>query len=72
MTDSNSELATEIKRLVKVFAYAQIKDEKTERQARFLKAVGLTTGETADLLGKSQRVVQLALAKAKKEEALSE
>ena len=70
---SKSDKSDQMKNLVKVFAYAQIKDEKkTERKARFLKAVGLGSSEIADLLGITPRAVRLALAKSKKDQKTDE
>ena len=64
---SDADVAKQLRNLVKVFAYAQIKDEaKTDRKARFLKSFGLTEQEIADLLGITQPAVNLALSKEKK------
>jgi len=65
--DKSDGLAEAVRNLVKVFAYAQIKDEtKTERKARFLKVFGLKEQEIADLLGITQPAVNMALSKDKK------
>jgi len=70
MTDSNWEMAEQVKKLVLVLAYAQIKDWKDkagkqdiERQARFLKVINekLSEQEIADLIGSSQPTVHRAL-----------
>jgi orotate phosphoribosyltransferase-like protein len=73
MSKSNSDIAEQLKNLVKVFAYAQIKDEKgTDRKARFLKTFGLTEQEIADLLGVTQPAVNIALSKSKKKKKTPE
>ena len=65
--DKSDALAEAVRNLVKVFAYAQIRDESTtERKARFLKVFGLTEQEIADLLGITQPAVNMALSKDKK------
>ncbi len=65
--DKSDSLAEAVRNLVKIFAYAQIKDDgKTERKARFLKVFGLTEQEIADLLGITQPAVNIALSKGKK------
>jgi predicted XRE-type DNA-binding protein len=65
--DKSDALAEAVRNLVKVFAYAQIKDEgKTERKARFLKVFGLKEQEIADLLGITQPAVNMALSKDRK------
>ncbi len=70
MTDSNSELAEQVKKLVLVLAYAQVKDWKDntgkqdiERQAHFLKVINekLSEQDIADLIGSSQPTVHRAL-----------
>jgi hypothetical protein len=70
MTSSNSELAEQVKKLVLVLAYSQIKDwkDKTgkqdiERQAHFLKVINekLSEQDIADLIGSSQPTVHRAL-----------
>ena len=75
MTDSNSEQTDQIKKLVLVLAYAQVKDAKDEegkqdvgRQARFLKAINkqLSEQEIADLIDSSQPTVHRALTVGKK------
>lgn len=64
---NDAEVAKQLRNLVKVFAYAQIKDEsKTDRKAKFLKSFGLTEQEIADLLGITQPSVNIALSKDKK------
>ncbi len=64
---NDADVAKQLRNLVKVFAYAQIKEEaKTERKARFLKSFGLSEQEIADLLGVSQPAVNQALSKDKK------
>ncbi len=65
--DKSDGLAEAVRNLVKIFAYAQIKDEtKTERKARFLKVFGLKEQDIADLLGITQPAVNMALSKEKK------
>ncbi len=64
---NDADISKQLRNLVKVFAYAQIKEEaKTERKARFLKSFGLSEQEIADLLGITQPAVNMALSKEKK------
>ena len=64
---ADADVAKQLRNLVKVFAYAQIKDEaKTDRKAKFLKSFGLSEQEIADLLGITQPAVNMALSKDKK------
>ncbi len=72
-SEKGDSLAEAVRNLVKVFAYAQIKDEKTtERKAHFLRVFELTEQEIADLLGKTQPAIHMALTKSKREKKASE
>ncbi len=67
MSGKDDALAEAVRNLVKIFAYAQIKDETNlERKATFLRVFKLTEQEIADLVGSKQPTVHMALDRAKK------
>ncbi len=66
-SDKEDSFAEAVRSLVKLLAYAQIKDQKdTGRKAQFLKVFGLSDQEIAELLGLTRQAVNTALLKLEK------